>query len=129
MNKNQHKTGAVEPVTRTFESQVLRSKGSVLVALLAPLSRVCLVLDATLDQVAAACAGDVKVIKVNADDHPELSLWYDIQFIPTLLFFVDGRVRARLIGTCSMKAIISKLQEVATCARGSRFPLIAAAGR
>ena len=118
MNKNRGKTGVVEVGTATFESQVLRSKGSILVAFRAPWSRPCLVLDATLDEVAAACDGDLKVVKVNADDHPDLSLCYDIQFIPTLLCFVDGELRARLVGTCSKEAIVSKLR--AASLRGER---------
>ena len=112
MSKNKNKTGAVETVvTGTFESQVLSAKGAVLVAFWAPWSKPCLVLDATLDEVVATCAEDLKVVRVNADDNPDLSLCYDVQFIPTLLFFVDGKLSARLVGTCSKEAIISKMQE------------------
>ncbi len=110
MNTNRGKKTAGEVGTATFESQVLRSKQPVLVAFFATWSRPCQLLDETLDEVAAAHAGDLQVVKVNADNHPELSLCYDIQFIPTLLFFVDGRVRARLVGTCTTEAIISKVR-------------------
>jgi thioredoxin-like negative regulator of GroEL len=64
-------------------------------------------LDSALDEVATACAGSVKVAWVNADDHPDLSMWYGIQSIPTLLYFVDGRLRARVVGTASKAAILS----------------------
>jgi thioredoxin 1 len=98
----------VEVGTATFESQVLRAKQPVLVAFWAPWSRPCLVLSGTLDEVAAASDGALKVVKVNADDHPDLSLCYDIRFIPTLLFFVDGQVRGSIVGTCSKEAIVAK---------------------
>jgi len=51
-----------------------------------------------MEQVAAACAGRVKVSD-KRDDHPDLSLVWKIQSIPTLLYFVDGNLRAKIVGT------------------------------
>ena len=96
-----------------FELEVLQSTQPVLVAFWAPWSRPCQVIDIVLDEVAAAFAGSVKVVKVNADNHPALGLLYEIQSIPTLLFFVGGVVREKFIGTASKDAILSKLQSVA----------------
>jgi thioredoxin 1 len=96
-----------------FQAVVLAADRPVIVAFHAPWSRPCHILEAALDEVAAECAGSVKVVRVNADDHPELSLWYDIQSVPTLLFFVAGKPAARLVGTASKQAILAKLQSVA----------------
>ncbi len=95
-----------------FESEVLRSKLPVLAAFWAPWSHPCQVLDSVLDEVAAAGAASLKIVKVNADDNPDLSLWYEIQSIPTLLVFVDGLVRAKVVGTASKDAILSRVQSV-----------------
>ncbi len=95
-----------------FEVEVLRSKGVVIVVFSAPWSRPCHVLDSVLDEIAAAGKKGVKVVKLNADDNPDLSLVYDIQSIPALLFFVDGNLSARVIGTVSKEAILAKLQSV-----------------
>ncbi len=95
-----------------FESEVLKSKLPVLAAFWAPWSQPCKVLDSVLDEVATACAASVKIVKVNADDNPDLSLWYEIQSIPTLLVFVEGRVRAKVVGTASKDAILSRVQSV-----------------
>jgi thioredoxin 1 len=88
---------------------VLCSRKPVLVAFSAVWSRPCRILEPELREVAAACAGSVKVVKVNADDNPDLSLWYGVQSIPTLLYFVDGTLRGRIVGTASKKAILAKL--------------------
>lgn len=94
-----------------FEAEVLRSKQPVLVAFLAPWSRPCQTVRSVLDEIATACAATVKVVIVNADDNPDLSLWYDVQSIPTLLHF-DGTLRARVVGTVSKEAILAKLKSV-----------------
>src|SRR5258708_37514347 len=95
-----------------FEEEVLRWKQPVLVAFSAAWSRPCQILDSVVVEVAATCAGRVKVVKINADNHPDLSLFWKIQSIPTLLYFVDGNLRAKIVGTASKEAILSKLRSV-----------------
>jgi thioredoxin-like negative regulator of GroEL len=95
-----------------FQAEVLNSKWPVLVAFTTPWSRPCKVFEVTLKVVAAACEPHVKVVQINADDYPELSLWFDIQSIPTLLYFLAGRVRDRVVGTASKEAILSKLSSI-----------------
>lgn len=112
MNSNQDKLPGIEASQANFESEVLRSEQPVLVAFGAPWSRPCHIIDSVLDEVITACAGSVKLLRVNADDNPDLSLRYDVQSIPTLLYFTAGHLRAKLVGTASKEAIISKLQAV-----------------
>ena len=84
----------------------------VLVEFWAPWSRSCQVVDSVLQEVASACAGKVKVVKVNADDNLDLSLWYDIQSIPTLLYFIRGNPCLRIVGTATKQAILAKLRSL-----------------
>lgn len=112
MNGQPDKPPLVEVGEANFESEVLRSKPPVMVAFWAPWSHPCHILDSALDEVATVCAGRVKVAKVNADDNPYLSMWYEIQSIPTLLFFMEGDVRARIVGTASKEAILTELRVV-----------------
>jgi thioredoxin 1 len=107
---NADKSENIELGEANFESEVLKPKQPVIVAFSAPWSQPCRILGSVVDEVATACAGRAKVLKVNVDDHPELGLWYDIQSIPTLLCFVSGKVCVRIVGTASKEAIISKLE-------------------
>jgi thioredoxin 1 len=100
----------IEIGTANFESEVLKSKQPVMVAFSAPWSQPCRVIKSVLDEVTTACAGRIKVLRVNVDDHPDLGIWYDIQSIPTLLCFVSGKVCVRIVGTASKEAILSKLE-------------------
>jgi thioredoxin 1 len=110
MNINNGQASVAEIGEWNFTLEVLKSKQPVLVAFLAPWSRPCQILGPVLDDVAIVCAGRVKVVRVNADDYPELSLWYDIQSIPALLCFVEGSVQTRVVGTASKEAILAKLE-------------------
>ena len=93
-----------------FDSEVLQAKQPVLVAFLTVWSRPCAILAPVLDEIASERAGKLKVVRVNADTSLDLSLWYDIQSIPTLLYFVSGNVRAKIVGTATKEAILSKLE-------------------
>ena len=112
MKMNQEKNLIIEIGEANFESEVLRWKQPVLVAFSAAWSRPCQILDSVLEEVATECAGRVKVVKLNADNHPDLSFFWKIQSIPTLLYFIDGNLRAKIVGTASREAILSKLQSV-----------------
>ncbi|HOW64545.1 MAG TPA: thioredoxin domain-containing protein [Candidatus Paceibacterota bacterium] len=110
MSDNRDQTTTLEVTAKNFDAEVLQATQPVVVTFRAPWSRPCHILDSALDEVAAACAGEIKMVKVNADDNPDLSLWYEIQSVPTLLLFVRGNLRVRMIGTASKEAILAKIQ-------------------
>lgn len=93
-----------------FEVEVLRSKQPVLVVFWAPWSRPCQVLEPVLQELASTLAGKARVVSVNADESLGLSLGYDIQSIPTLLYFVEGKPRIRIVGTATKQAILAQLE-------------------
>jgi thioredoxin 1 len=111
-NMNRGKAQIVEITETNFNLEVLMSKQPVLVAFLAPWSLACQIFHSAIEEVAAACAESVKIVKVNADNNPDLGLEYGIQAIPTLAYFVDGNLRAKVVGTASKEAILSKLESV-----------------
>lgn len=112
MDANPDNRPAAEISEKNFEAEVLHSTQPVMVVFVAPWSRPCQVLESVLDEVVAGGAATVKLIKINADDNPELSLWYGIQSIPTLLYFAAGSLRAKVVGTASKEAIVARLQAV-----------------
>ncbi len=110
MNDNETRAQIIMVSQANFELEVLRSPLPVLAAFGASWSRPCHIIESALDEVASSCSSQVKVVKINADDNPDLSLWYEVESIPTLLCFVGGEVRARVVGTASKEAILEKLQ-------------------
>lgn len=106
---------AVEIGEADFGLEVLESERPVLVAFLAPWSRPCQIFRPVLDEVAAACAESVKVVKIIADEcdlNPGLSVDYEIRSLPTRLYFVGGKECARFIGTASTEVILAELKSL-----------------
>lgn len=97
-----------------FESHVLQATQPVLVGFLTGWSKPCQLIEPGLDLVAEACNGTAKIFKVNVDDTPDLGTFYSIQSVPTLIYFFNGAVRARIVGMVSPKAILAKLNSLTT---------------
>jgi len=110
MNATENYIEVIQVDEVNFDSEVLQARQPVLVAFVTTWSHACAILTPVLDEIASECAGKLKVMRVNADTSLDLSLWYDVQSIPTLLYFVSGSVRAKIIGTASKEAILSKLE-------------------
>ena len=110
MNTNQNISATSHLTAANFEEEVLKSTQPVLVVFGAPWSRACQVLDPVLQELARDWAEKVKIVRVDADDCLDLTLFYDIQSIPTLLYFVEGKLRVQILGTATKDAILAKLK-------------------
>ena len=95
-----------------FETEVLRCAQPVVVGFLAGWSKPSHLVETVLDEVAAACNGNARILKVNVDDNPDLGTIYAIQSVPTLIYFFNGAVRAKIVGMVSPKAILAKLNSL-----------------
>ena len=99
-----------------FETEVLKSNQPVLADFWAEWCGPCKMLSPVLEEIAAEQAERVKVVKVNVDNNPQLAARFGIQSIPTLLYFADGKVIHQTVGVAGKKAILDKLEGLATVA-------------
>ena len=95
-----------------FDKEVLRCAQPVLVGFLADWSKPSRLVEPVLDEVAEACNVNATIFKVNVDDNPDLGTIYSIQSVPTLIYFFNGAVRAKIVGMVSPKAILTKLNSL-----------------
>ena len=89
---------AIEATEVTFDEEVLGSEKPVIVDFWAQWCGPCHMVAPVLDQIVDERGGDVRLVKVNIDEQPALSLRYGVQSIPTIILFKDGEPAAAAIG-------------------------------
>ncbi|WP_245977109.1 thioredoxin [Cryobacterium soli] len=83
----------------------------VLVDVWAPWCGPCRMVSPVLEQLATELAGKLKLVKVNADEAPEVSRRFGVQAIPTLVVMHHGQVIDKQIGAAPAGALRSWLTE------------------
>jgi thioredoxin 2 len=77
----------------------------VVVDLWAPWCGPCRMISPALEEIARRRAGQLKIVKVNVDEHPRVSVRFGVQGIPTLLLFDEGRLIDRAVGARGIDAL------------------------
>lgn len=84
--------------TSEFNDLVENSKTPILVDFYANWCMPCKMMAPVLEDLEDECSGLVNIYKVNVDDEMNLAVRFNIDSIPCLLYFVDGKLKQRFIG-------------------------------
>ena len=94
-------SASVKVSDTSFESEVLKASGPVVVDFWAEWCGPCKAMSPLVDELATTLDGQVKVVKVNIDESPNAPTKYGVRGIPTFMVFKDGEVVDTKVGSMS----------------------------
>lgn len=98
---------------QNFQREVLETSGLVLLDCWAPWCGPCRMIGPIMDQLAQESNGRYRIAKLNVDENPRTAAQFQIQSIPTMLIFKDGKLLDRLIGAQPKQVIAERLARAA----------------
>ncbi len=96
-----------------FQKEVLDHKGVVLVDFFASWCGPCKMTGPIIDELADEMK-NIKFVKINVDENPELASSYQVFSIPTFLVFKDGKVAHQFVGAMGKEGFINEINRVKT---------------
>ena len=91
-----------------FETEVLKSDKLVIVDFFADWCVPCKRLIPILEELSKE-REDIKVVKLNIDNDPEIAAKYGVRSIPTMIYFFNGSEKDRAVGVVGKDAIIKAI--------------------
>ena len=104
-------SAAAQVADSTFKQEVIDSEVPVLVDFWAPWCGPCRMVAPVVDEIAQQYEGQVKVVKVNTDENPQVASQYGIRSIPTLMIFKGGARVDMVVGAVPKTTLANTLEK------------------
>ena len=99
-----------EVTDATFEQQVLKAEGNVLVDFWAPWCGPCRFVAPVLEEIAQEKEGSLTILKLNIDENQRTAMEYGVMSIPTMILYKDGQPVKQVVGAKPKPALLRDLE-------------------
>jgi thioredoxin 1 len=111
MSDTEKAGGTVEVSDASFSTAVLSSDKPVLVDFWATWCGPCKMVAPVLEEIAAEQQAQLTVVKLDVDANPQTAIEFNVQSIPTLILFKDGRPVKTIVGAKGKAALLRELSD------------------
>lgn len=91
---------------KDFNEEVLNNSKVILVDFFATWCPPCKMLSPVIEKIASSRA-EFDVAKINIDEEQELAMKYQVEAVPTMVIFKEGRIVDRIVGFADEDEIVS----------------------
>ncbi|WP_411080818.1 thioredoxin family protein [Streptomyces sp. cmx-18-6] len=109
-----HTEGVADVTEETFDAEVLGSGLPVLVQFTADWCPPCRQLAPVLREIAREEADRIKVVRLDVDHHPDLTVRFGVLATPTLMVFRAGEPVKSMVGARPKRRLLQELEDVLT---------------
>ncbi|NDJ18073.1 thioredoxin [Myxacorys almedinensis] len=96
----------------SFQELIASSDLPILVDFYAPWCGPCQMMAGFLDQANEQLKDQIKVVKINVDNYPELASQYQVFALPTLVLFKQGQPAHRIEGVIRPQQLVERIQSL-----------------
>jgi thioredoxin 1 len=93
-----------------FQDEVLSAQIPVLVDFSAVWCGPCKMLEPIVEEIAQDWAEQMKVVRLDVDNNPQIAIEYQVMGVPTLMLFINGETKERLTGYQPKDRITDKIK-------------------
>jgi len=101
----------IEITNKNWESEVLNSKVPVFVDFWASWCSPCKLMSSTLEEIERELSEKLKILKVNIEEDMDLAKRFSIRSLPTVILFIEGKEKERIIGAQNKIMLMKKIKE------------------
>ncbi|MFA6770432.1 MAG: thioredoxin [Bacteroidales bacterium] len=95
-----------------FEEIVIKSNKPAVVDFWAAWCGPCRMIAPIIEELAAEYEGKAIIAKCDVDSSEQIPVKYGIRNIPTILFFKDGELKDKIVGSTTKSAIVAKINSL-----------------
>jgi len=105
----ENETGLVLELNSKNLEEAIKNNPALVVDCWAPWCGPCRMMSPVIDELATDLKGKITFGKLNTDENQDMAMKYQVQAIPTLLIFKDGKLADRKVGALPKKVLAGEL--------------------